>query len=51
MNTERWMPAAGYDGSYEVSDQGRIRSLVSKPRIMSAWPVASGHLQVGSSRP
>lgn len=24
---ERWLPIAGFEGSYEVSDQGRVRSL------------------------
>lgn len=27
---ERWLPVAGYEGLYEVSDQGRVRSL---PRL------------------
>ncbi len=25
---ERWLPIAGYEGLYEVSDQGRVRRLV-----------------------
>lgn len=25
--TERWLPVVGYEGSYEVSDQGRVRGL------------------------
>lgn len=25
--TERWVPIAGYEGRYEVSDHGRIRSM------------------------
>lgn len=25
--TEKWRPAVGYEGSYEVSDQGHVRSL------------------------
>lgn len=25
--TERWLPVPGYEGEYEVSDQGRVRSL------------------------
>src|SRR3970282_914182 len=25
--TERWLPVVGYEGSYEVSDLGRVRSL------------------------
>lgn len=26
-STERWLPIPGYEGSYEVSNQGRVRSL------------------------
>ncbi len=26
-STEEWKPVVGYDGFYEVSDMGRIRSL------------------------
>lgn len=30
---ERWLPIAGYEGSYDVSDRGRVRShLTSSPR-------------------
>jgi len=27
VNTERWRPCPGWEGFYEVSDQGRVRSL------------------------
>lgn len=27
MSAEKWMPVVGYEGLYEVSDRGRIRSL------------------------
>ena len=27
MVTEQWRPVANYEDSYEVSDQGRVRSL------------------------
>lgn len=27
MSKERWRPVVGYEGIYEVSDQGRVRSL------------------------
>lgn len=31
---ERWLPISGYEGDYEVSDRGRVRSfLASKPRV------------------
>ena len=36
---ERWLPIAGYEGSYEVSDFGRVRSL---DRILS-----DGHRRKG----
>ena len=36
---ERWLPIAGYEGSYEVSDLGRVRSL---DRIDSG-----GHARIG----
>jgi NUMOD4 motif len=25
--TEHWLPVIGYEGLYEVSDQGRVKSL------------------------
>lgn len=27
MNDERWLPVVGYEGIYEVSDHGRVRSV------------------------
>lgn len=30
MTSENWKPIAGYEGSYEVSDLGRVRSLARK---------------------
>lgn len=27
MTEERWLPVVGYEGLYEVSDQGRVRSV------------------------
>lgn len=27
MNQERWLPVIGWESSYEVSDQGRVRSV------------------------
>jgi hypothetical protein len=48
---ERWLPAVGYEGRYEVSDQGRVRSLGRMvyagrrahrrrvtPRVLKAFP-------------
>src|SRR5689334_7747998 len=33
MSNEIWLPVIGFEGLYEVSNQGRIKSL---PRIMNA---------------
>lgn len=34
---ERWLPIPGYEGSYEVSDQGRVRSLDRVDRTGHRW--------------
>lgn len=34
---EVWLPIAGYEGLYEVSDLGRVRSLDRKISAMSCW--------------
>lgn len=56
--TERWLPVVGYEGYYDVSDRGRVRSLdrTSTPRgrapyrrpgrILVLCPLSSGHLVV-----
>lgn len=54
MDEERWLPIVGYEGLYEVSDHGRVRSLGGtglhgKPkstRLRKLTPKDSGHLQV-----
>ena len=43
--SERWRAVVGYEGLYEVSDQGRIWSHVSE-RLLSPWSGGSDHLQV-----
>lgn len=43
-NTERWLPVLGYEGFYEASDQGRIRSL---SRWVYAGPRAGRRLHAG----
>lgn len=59
---EQWRPIPGYEGSYEVSDQGRVRSLDrliiysngdrhhTKGRIKSASDNGNGYLTVTLSR-
>lgn len=55
MSEERWLPVVGYEGLYEVSDQGRVRSLdmidsmrrKHKGRVLVSIPVnKQGHLIV-----
>lgn len=38
---ERWAAVPGYEGSYEVSDQGRVRSL---PRVNSVGRAVKGRI-------
>lgn len=34
MSAERWLPVVGWEGFYEVSDLGRIKSLHGKPKFL-----------------
>ena len=48
---EQWKSVAGYEGRYEVSDLGRVRSLANTRRkseliLKAAKHVRSGHLMV-----
>ena len=36
-NRERWLPVVGHEGSYEVSDLGRVRSLDRTRVYTSKW--------------
>ena len=45
---EIWCPIKGYEGLYEVSDQGRVKSLkFGKERIMKNIRNKDGYLSVG----
>lgn len=41
-SVERWLPVVSYEGRYEVSDHGRVRSLDRDVVVMTRWgfPVA-----------
>lgn len=44
--TEIWKPIEGYEGIYEVSDQGRVRNVKRGGRLLSCVKVAHGYLCV-----
>jgi HNH endonuclease/NUMOD4 motif len=51
--TERWLPIPGYEGFYEASDLGRIRSVPRKKpngqpvgTVLKPWTRPDGHLMV-----
>ena len=46
--TEAWQPVRDYEGFYEVSDQGRVRSLRSG-RLMSLSTSNTGYMQLNLS--
>jgi hypothetical protein len=52
QSTETWKPVVGYEGLYEVSDHGRVRSLNSRraraghPFVLRPTPIPSGYLTV-----
>lgn len=47
---ERWLPIPGREGRYDVSDMGRVRSLLGRePRILKACIDRKGYAQVNLS--
>ena len=47
-NEEIWCPIKGYEGLYEVSDKGRVRSIkFGKERILKPGRMTKGYLTVG----
>lgn len=59
---EKWKPVVGFEGRYEVSTLGHVRSrgfwrkgphgstVWSKPKVLKGTPDRQGYLQVGLSR-
>ena len=48
---ETWKAISGYEGLYEVSDQGRVRSLkFGKEKILKPWGDTWGYLKVGLNK-
>ena len=51
--TESWRPVLGYEGLYEVSDLGRVRSIPrpgTRGGVMRTWPNIHGYLSAGLRR-
>jgi len=56
--TEQWLPVVGYEGAYEVSDLGRVRSVdrrrlggaMIRGRILKPRPLPNGRLRVSLAR-
>lgn len=54
MNEPRWLPVFGYEGLYEVSEDGEVRSLDCKAvdgrrivgRLLKLFPTARGYLRI-----
>ena len=45
---ETWKEIDGYEGLYEVSDQGRVKRLkYGKEKILKPWKTHDGYLRVG----
>lgn len=56
-STERWLPVPGYEGFYEVSDRGRVRSVRHQTRagwrggrLLAQFTDADGYFRVNVSR-
>ena len=48
LKNEKWKDIFGYDGMYQVSDLGRVRSLkFGKERILKSNTLPSGYVQIG----
>lgn len=47
---ETWKPIEGYEDTYEVSNQGRVRNSKRGGRIMTQSKVTNGYLAVSLSR-
>lgn len=55
--TEEWLPVRGYEGLYEVSNLGRIRSYHKwrgrggiVPQLRKLYPQPKGYLQINLSK-
>lgn len=47
---EEWRPIKDYEGLYEVSNMGRVKSYHGKEKILKPWKNSSGYLYVVLSK-
>lgn len=45
--TERWLPVVGYEGWYEVSDQGRVRRIKAGRGAQAGYILQPARMQIG----
>ena len=50
MTPVRWLPVVGFEGLYEVSDNGDVRSVVSRHGPRKASRIVAGHVNRGGYR-
>lgn len=43
---ERWLPVPGYEGAYEVSDLGGVRSVIKEPRVLASSIDSKGYPRI-----
>lgn len=45
MNSEKWLPVVGYEGRYEVSDMGNVRTLLGRsgPKTLKTFTDRKGY--------
>ena len=46
MTDEVWKPVVGFEGKYEVSNMGRVRSLIGGSRVLRQQRLHSGYTEV-----
>ncbi len=51
LAAEEWRPVVGWEGRYEVSNLGRVRTLLSRPRIRRVNPNKGGYLRLTMRAP
>lgn len=50
MANELWKAISGYEGLYEVSNLGNVRSLFRYKKVLKPWDIGTGYLMVSLSK-